>query len=307
MIQTGPLRWSAHTAGDRRSHEAPARSRPGHAMSRGATEVDFVKLSPTRNTTLLVTSRHPARNYRVIAEKLLRAEHVHAEQVGFILPAHSPDAQVRLHMAGDEFCANATMALAALHAATQGLRGPVALRLEASGAEGPLECRVESQDAGYRCELANPLPLRIDPYPFPGATVGAAMVRYADAVHLVIECSGSDAVLRKRAEQVAAQLGISEGVSVIGVMLYNSVSGELAPLINVPALGSLVWEGSCGSGTAALGAYLAAKAQVPVSTAVRQPGGTMHVHADYGCGKVTELRVTGQVAIVAEGTAYIHD
>ena len=276
-------------------------------MSRGATEVDFVKLSPTRNTTLLVTSRHPARNYRAIAEKLLRAEHVHAEQVGFILPAHSPDAQVRLHMAGDEFCANATLALAALHAATQGLRGPVELRLEASGAEDLLECRVESHAAGYRCELANPLPLRIDPYPFPGATVGAAMVRYADAVHLVIECSGHDAVLRERAERLAAQLGSSESVSVIGVMLYDSASGELAPLINVPALGSLVWEGSCGSGTASLGAYLAAKAQAPVSTAVRQPGGTMHVHADYGCGKVTELRVTGQVALVAEGTAYIHD
>lgn len=133
------------------------------------------------------------------------------------------------------------------------------------------------------------------------------MVRYADAVHLVIECSGHDAVLRERAEQTAAQLGNSEGVSVVGVMLYDPVRGELAPLINVPALDSLVWEGSCGSGTASLGAYLAAKALAPVSAAVRQPGGTMHVHADYGSGKVTGLRVTGQVDLVAEGTAYIHD
>lgn len=279
-------------------------------MSRGSTEVDFVKLSPTCNTTLLVTSRHPVRHYRAIAEQLLRAEHVHAEQVGFILPAESPEAQVRLHMAGDEFCANATMALAAFHAAMQGLDGPVELRLEASGAADLLDCRVERQDSGYRCQLASPLPIRIDPHPFPGAPSGApsgaAMVRYADAVHLVIECSGHDAVLRERAEQAAAQLGNSEGVSVVGVMLYDTVRGVLAPLINVPALGSLVWEGSCGSGTASLGAYLAAKTQAPVSAAVRQPGGTMHVQADYGSGKVTGLRVTGQVAIVAEGTAYIH-
>jgi diaminopimelate epimerase len=306
MSQPAQLRRPAHTAGRRRAPAVPVPGMPRHAMSRGTTEVDFVKLSPTCNTTLLVTSRHPVRQYRAIAEKLLRAEHVHAEQVGFILPAESPEAQVRLHMAGDEFCANATMALAALHAATQGLDGPVELRLEASGAADLLDCRVERQDSGYRCQLANPLPIRIDPYPFPGAPSGAAMVRYADAVHLVIECSGRDAVLRERAEQAAAQLGNSEDVSVVGVMLYDPVLGELAPLINVPALGSLVWEGSCGSGTASLGAYLAAKAQAPVSAAVRQPGGTMHVQADYGCGKVTGLRVTGQVAIVAEGTAYVH-
>ncbi len=306
MSRPAPLRRPAHTAGRRRAHPVPAPGVPRHAMSRGTTEVDFVKLSPTRNTTLLVTSRHPVRQYRAIAEKLLRAEHVHAEQVGFILPAESPEAQVRLYMAGDEFCANATMALAALHAATQGLHGPVELRLEVSGAADLLDCRVERQAPGYRCQLASPLPIRIDPYPFPGAASGAAMVRYADAVHLVIECSGHDPVLRERAEQAAVHLGDSEDVSVVGVMLYDPVRSELAPLINVPALGSLVWEGSCGSGTASLGAYLAAKAQAPVSAAVRQPGGTMHVQADYGCGKVTGLRVAGQVAIVAEGTAYIH-
>lgn len=306
MSQPARLRRLAHTADPRRAHAVPAPGRPHHAMSRGTTEVDFVKLSPTCNTTLLVTSRHPVRHYRSIADQLLRAEHVHAEQVGFIQPAQSPEAQVRLHMAGDEFCANATMALAALHVATQGLDGPLELRLETSGSADLLECRVERQGSGYRCELAGPLPIRIDPHPFPGAVLGAALVRYADAVHLVIECSGHDQALRERAEQAAAQLGHSEGVSVVGVMLYDPERGELAPLINVPALGSLVWEGSCGSGTASLGTYLATKAQAPVSAAVRQPGGTMQVHADYDSGKVTGLRVAGQVAIVAEGTAYIH-
>ncbi|MGO2480865.1 hypothetical protein [Glutamicibacter sp. BW77] len=306
MSQPAQLSRPAHGAGGFRAHAVSTAGRSHHAKSQDTLEVDFVKLSPTCNTTVLVTSRHPTSQYRSIADQLLRAEHVHAEQVGFVLPAVSSQAQVRLHMAGNEFCVNATLALAALHTATQHLPGPAELRLETSGSADLLDCRVERRNSGYSCQLDGPLPVRIEPYRFPGSAERTSMVRYAVAVHLVIECSAHDQALRERAEQAAVQLGRSEAVSVVGVMLYDPVRGELAPLINVPALGSLVWEGSCGSGTASLGAYLAAKAQAPVSIAVRQPGGTMHVQADYERGKVTGLRVAGQVTIVAEGTAYIH-
>jgi diaminopimelate epimerase len=67
-----------------------------------------------------------------------------------------------------------------------------------------------------------------------------------------------------------------------------------------------VWERSCGSGTASVGAHLAATAGVPVRTSVHQPGGTMHVRADHGACGVTELRISGLVHVVAEGTAYVH-
>ncbi|MGP9726977.1 hypothetical protein CIK76_15710 [Glutamicibacter sp. BW80] len=307
MSQSAQLRRTPRHTGRRRASALPARRYARSTAARGTTEVDFAKLSPTSNTTVLVTSQHPPRQYRTIAEQLLRAEHLHAEQVGFILPAESSAAQLRLHMAGDEFCANAAMALAALHASKQGQTGRVELFVEASGADQLLSCRVEPRDSGYRCQLDSPLPLSIEPYPSPGARSGTALVRYADSVHLVIECAGHGQGLREHAEQAALQLGNSEGVSVAGVMLYDPARGALDPLINVPALGSLLWERSCGSGTAALGAYLAAKNRAPVCASVRQPGGTMDVEADYGSGTITGLRVAGHVAIVAEGRAYIHD
>ncbi|TDU30116.1 diaminopimelate epimerase [Arthrobacter sp. JUb115] len=287
-------------------------ARPGHGrgpnrgLVRGATPVEFVKLSPASNTTVLVTSRHPAAHYRSIADRLLRAEHVHAEQVGFILPPSSPRAQARLHMAGGEFCANAAMSLAALQAARRARSGPLELLIEASGAAQLLGCRVEPAGAAYRCQLKMPWPLRIDPYPFPGVA-GAGLVRYADAVHLVAECDGSDPQLRGHAQQLALDLGASEAVSVVGIMLYDPDRGQLAPLVSVPALGSLIWEGSCGSGSAALGAYLATKAGAPVNASVKQPGGTVQVHADGSRAKATALRISTEVSIVAEGTAYIHD
>lgn len=291
---------------------APAASRAARSRAasrclvRHATPVQFVKLSPASNTTVLVTSRHPAAQYCAIADRLLRAEHVHAEQVGFILPPRSPQAQARLHMAGDEFCANATLSLAAWHAATLALQGRAELLIETSGTQRALPCQVEPAAAGYRCQLEIPWPQRIEPYPLPGIE-HAGLVRYADAVHLVVEGAGSDPLLRERAQQLAGELAARETASVVGIMLYDRHRRELAPLVSVPALGSLIWESSCGSGTAAVGAYLAAKTDAPVNTSVKQPGGTTRVFADSSRAEATALRICTEVNIVAEGTAYIHD
>lgn len=278
-------------------------------MARDTTEVDFVKLSPTRNMTLLVTSRHAVDEYQAIASQLLSAGHVHAEQVGFVNTPTSAQAQVRLDMAGEEFCGNACMALAALTAAEVGLDigARTEVVVDASGTESAVTCRVEHRDPGYYCELTMPLPSRVEPHPFPGVSADrTALVRYPDAVHLVVECAPHDQVVRDRARAAAVHLGATERVPVVGVMLYDPVRRELAPLVNVPSLSSIVWERSCGSGTAALGAYLATRSGGPVRTSVHQPGGSMQVEAEAGTDGVRALRIGGHVGIVAEGTAYVH-
>ena len=271
------------------------------------TEVDFVKLSPTQNMTVLVTSRHAVADYPSIATELLSAGHVHAEQVGFVRPPTSTAAQVRLHMAGDEFCGNATMALAALTSMEQDLDvgRRTGVVLEVSGLGSLVTCEVERLEDHFACELTAPRPISVETYDFAGVETGV-MVRYPDAAHLVVECARHDRTSRDRAEEVARRLGETEGVSMVGVMLYDPERGELAPLINVPALDSMVWERSCGSGTASIGAYLAARAGAPVRASVHQPGGTMHVRANHGPLGVTELLIGGQVRIVAEGRAYVH-
>jgi histidine racemase len=285
------------------------RAEPLVAMWPNTTAVDFVKLSPTQNTTVLVRSRHPAWEYRRIAAELLTVGHVHAEQVGFVEAPASVTAQARLHMAGDEFCGNACMALAALTVAERdpGADDPSDVVLEVSGAEGLVTCRVQRQDADYYCRLAMPLPTRIEPSPVPDLGTGrSALVRYPGSVHLVVEADPLDEQTRQRAQAVATRMGETAGVPLVGVMLYDPERRELAPLVNVPALGSVVWERSCGSGMAALGAYLAANVGGPVRTSAHQPGGTMHVEADHDAGGVTGLRIGGRVGIVAEGTAYVH-
>jgi len=295
------------TAGIARHRSAHARPRrPSQELVHGARPIEFVKLSPASNTTLLVTSRHAKSQYPSIARQLMRTEHVHAEQVGFVLPPRAPSAQTRLHMAGDELCANACMSLAALHAATSTGRGKLSLRIETSGAEQPLHSTAQRLEAGYRCQLQLPLPQQIEPYPLSGAA-GCALVRYPDAVHLIIECQASDRAERHRARRLALEMASTQGTSVIGIMLSDPSRGELAPLVNVPALGSLVWESSCGSGTAALGAYLAAQAGSDIAAEIKQPGGTMHVKARCSEAAITDLWISTDIQIVAQGTAYIHD
>lgn len=290
-------------------------SRGGLAVARDATTVDFVKLSPTRNTTVLVTSAHDVADYPSIAAQLLSAGHVHAEQVGFVRRPTTQAAQVRLHMAGEEFCGNACMAVAVLTAAGQGLplAGHTCVDVEASGAESVLRCRVERLDSEYACELSLPSPGRVEDYAFPGLAPGrSVLVRQHDAVHVVVECDTAgqplgDSSLRAQATRVAVRLAASERVPVVGVMLYDPARRELVPLVHVPTVGSLVWEHSCGSGTAALGAYLACTSGGPVDTDVHQPGGTMRVRADHTAAGVRDLRIQGRVSIVAEGRAYLHD
>lgn len=289
-----------------RPHTLDSSPRRG-APATEAAEVEFVKLSPTGNMTLLVRSAHPVADYRTIAGQLLPTGHVHAEQVGFIRRPSSPAAHTRLHMAGDEFCGNACMALAALTAAEQGLDldDRVEIILEASGSSQHVVCRVERRPNGLHSELAMPLPERIEPYP--GIEAGrSTLVRYAEAVHLVLECAPHDPATRDRAQKIAAQLAETEALPLVGVMLYDPASGELAPLVNVPALGSMVWEQSCGSGTAAVGAHLAATSRDSVRTSVHQPGGTMQVQAIHRGENLSSLRIGGEVRIVAEGTAYVH-
>jgi diaminopimelate epimerase len=268
-------------------------------------EVDFVKVSPTRNMTLLVRSEHPVEEYRGIATAIMSAGHVHAEQVGFVRKPTSTEADAGLHMAAGEFCGNACMALAAVSASEEGLgaTGPTDVLLESSGAEDVVRCRVERRYPDYFCEIAVPLPRRVEPWT---ADAGSALVLYEDSLHVVIEADRVDQQTRDRAQATALRLGESWNVPLIGVMVYESRRKRLTPLVHIPSLDCMVWERSCGSGTGSLGAYLALKERGPVATDVTQPGGTMRVTANCEQGRLAELTVAGSVRIVAEGKAYVH-
>ncbi|MWC28117.1 diaminopimelate epimerase [Paenibacillus sp. MMS18-CY102] len=272
-------------------------------------EVDFIKFNPTQNMTILVKTDHPTEEYKHIAATLMAYDHVYAEQVGFIEKPRKRGTAAYLQMAGGEFCGNACLALAALVASENGLtgNGSTEIRLETSGIEHFVSCQVTRRQEGYACQLAMPIPNKIEQKTvmFEGDELNLVFVRYSEFFHIVIEVDQFDQQVRTKAQALAKLLGVTIGANLIGILLYKPHSSEMAPLIYVPSLDSMVWERGCGSGTASLGAYLSWKNHAAIAEPIKQPGGMIHVNAAWENEQVTALAIEATVEIVARGKAFI--
>lgn len=272
-------------------------------------KIDFVKCNPTQNMTVLIKSKIPPDDYKVIAAKIMSYDNVYAEQVGFIEPFRKENADARLHMAGGEFCGNACMALAAYLANEQGLNQneTTELHLQVSGVERLVTCRITKNSGDYQCQVDMPLPLTIEQTVLNDGSDSYDMivVRYSDFVHFVIEVEDIDTEMKRKMLNLVKLIGPLLDTKMLGILLYNIRTSELAPLIYVSDLDSAVWERGCGSGTASVGAYLAWKNQKSMEAAIQQPGGTIQVRAFYDQERLTQLEIEGNVGIVAQGIAFI--
>ena len=124
-------------------------------------ELDFVKLSPTENMTVLIKSRVPREKQAEIGSEIIKYNSVYAEQAGFIEKSSNPNAYAGLQMAGGEFCGNGTMAAASYIAHEKGIRcgETMNIPLEVSGADGILNCKVEALEHGFKGTVLMPSPL----------------------------------------------------------------------------------------------------------------------------------------------------
>ncbi|KKI90052.1 diaminopimelate epimerase [Bacillus sp. SA1-12] len=272
-------------------------------------EIDFIKVNPTQNMTILVKSNYLVEEYKHIASKIMSYDSVYAEQVGFITKPTNNEAAARLHMAGGEFCGNACMAMAALIAAEKGIKQNdlTEILLEVSGIESLIMCQVKRTSDEFYCQVTMPIPKKIEQktIKYDGGDVNIIIVRYQEFIHIVIEVDEFSKTVREKAQSLAKLLGVTLGAGLIGILLYNPDSYQLAPLIYVPNLDSMVWERGCGSGTASIGAYLAWRKRGEIAAKIKQPGGTINVFATCHNEEITSLSIEGAVEIVAQGKAFI--
>ena len=270
-------------------------------------EIAFTKLSPTQNVTVLVETPVPRDSQPEIAAKLLAYDGVGGEQAGFIEPPTLPGAAARLQMMGGEFCGNATMSMGAYLSWKNDLPdgSERTWPLEVSGAEGIVPCRIKRIGDAFRCTVHMPLPEKIADVtlltdagerPFPA-------VFMPGIVHVILPAeagvTSSEIGRRIRSWNDAIR------AEALGVLLYDETAGSIEPIVYVPATDSAVWERGCGSGTAALGSWKTVCTNSDAPLDVRQPGGTITVHAVCREGRVVDLTITGTVRITAKGTAFI--
>ena len=267
----------------------------------------FIKASPTQNMTLLIQTSVPREEQLAVAERLIAYGSVYAEQAGYIEEPQDSRAEKRLQMMAGEFCGNASLSLAAWLAKEKGLAAgeSTEILLEVSGAAELVCCEITAQENGYHGRVQMPLPERIEERDFSlnGKRYRFPVVVFEGITHIIVPAAewGEDGVTL--AEQAAKEWK-QELPEVFGILLYDAEKETLHPLVAVGE-SSLIWEKGCGSGTCAVGAYLAQMAGKSVTASLKQPGGTMGVEAVFENGKTEKLYITGKVSIVAEGTAYL--
>ena len=256
-------------------------------------EFRYLLMDPTGNRTILVETDVPAEFQPFIGEKLMKLEPT-AEQAGFLSAGNGCD--ISLRMAGGEFCGNAAMSAAVYCGVRNGLRqGRVTMSV--SGEPDPVTAEVKAgADGVWQGCVKMPRPRSVEMVSFPdGQTF--PLVSFQGIAHVIVEQDMPE----KEAEQVIRSWCAHLHADALGLMFVNLKEERLKPLVYVPAADTLFWESACGSGTAAVGAWLASESGKTMSVSLRQPGGGLGIKA-YPDGS---LYLKGTVRCLYEKTAVL--
>ena len=266
-------------------------------------EIRYSILDPTGNVTALVEGELEQEHRREAAAAIMRL-HPEVEQVGFLRPAGA-DGLPSLQMAGGEFCGNASMCAAALLR----LRGKYGdtVRLHVSGAAQPVEVSLrETGAAAFFAELQMPPALEIAERDFELENLRGSLplIRMEGISHIVIESASpffallTDRPAAERAVRLFCEELKADG---LGLLFLEGEGSErrMTPLVYIPGSGTVFWENSCASGSAAAGMYLAGSGAASGEVRLLEPGGTLTVISDARTG-ATRLR--GNVCLDADCT-----
>jgi diaminopimelate epimerase len=258
--------------------------------------MNIVIADPAKNITVFVLDRIGSGAERAEAAKRLLADpSLKAEQVGFVIPPADARKLWRLEMMGGEFCGNAARSFGLFVARETGLKGRHILMIEISGIQGPLPVHVDTEAS--RAEVEIPRPLAEDRLDFEGRSLPVFVF---DGITHVIAPG-----LKPEKETFFAIKGAWHHVdAAFGVMFYDTQRQFMRPAVYVAATDSLVFESSCGSGSAALAAWKAGdlregefRCDAAGVLMVEQPGGVIEVRVSKHEGEIKGISIGGYVGL----------
>lgn len=119
-------------------------------------------------------------------------------------------------------------------------------------------------------------------------------------------CDDVDLAIKQRVEDFVSAQTWHRQFKTIGVMLFQQNKQFIYPLIHIPAIDSLIWENSCGSGAASIGVLVNYLTDHDIQDyLVNQPGGSIIVSSRKSGQNEYQTTIKGQVSTVATGQAYI--
>lgn len=248
---------------------------------------EIIVADPAKNITIMVLNR--VENRVEAARFLLADAALGAEQVGFVVPPKDLQGIWRLEMMGGEFCGNAARSFGLLVARMQGLQGNQTVTIGMSGMKEPLPVKVDLEQGTAAVRIPRPLAqtsLDLDGQSLP-------VYHFDGITHVIAPDLPPGKLLfydiRNRLEGAPDALG---------VMFYDTHSRIMRPAVYVYATDSLVFESSCGSGSAALAVWETRdRVEGEVRCEVVQPGGIIEVRVCKRQDVITDISIGGLVTL----------
>lgn len=265
-------------------------------MSVSYDDLEYNYIDPTGNITILVESEVSQEEYINVSDYYFE-KHPACEQVGFIF-RDFPGADIRLQMAGGEFCGNATMSTGALYAEKTNLKiGETKnIKVKTSGAAEIVNVEISKlAESFYAGTVSMPCPVGFEyrDFSFDSKNYHLPVVEFQGMYHVIIEESMS----KETAEAAVVKWCNELGCAGMGLMFLNEKEKALTPLVYVSAINTIYWEHSCASGTTATGYYLYKKYGKEINQMLKEPGGELGIHIIND----NEIYLSGHVRFVDKG------
>ena len=239
--------------------------------------LNFVKISPAKNTTVLITDYVDPEDYAQVARVVMSYEYLDAEQVGFIVSPRNRNARLRLEMSGGEFCGNGLLSAAA-YGLYKGICREGEFLIESSGVDAPLRCAAAAESGNtFRVKGDMPAITGLERLTLEIGTrrISGNLVHLPGISHFVTDFWPT----KEDFDLIVDTLQVKADAQALGVIPFQKLDEDrcrILPYVYVRETGSRVFEQACGSGSLALGVHLAG-VRGPGCIRVEQPGGSIAV------------------------------
>lgn len=250
---------------------------------------------PAGNVTVLVTSAVEKNEYAEISRRLLETIEG-AEQVGFLVePRFGGD--IRLEMMGGEFCGNALRCVALYYAKGKPDFKSGTVKAEISGCDRVLDVFVDTDAADAEAEM--PLPVDSDIAMLWKTRIADAVI-FDGIVHCV-SCQDHSDIKPAWLKESLRSLAIQYHTSAVGLIQLNKENMEVSPIVYVVSTDTMIYEGSCASGSEAAAICLVEDEEDGVYTYdLKEPGGTLSVIVAKENGTISSAKIGGHITLSEE-------
>ncbi|TSA45439.1 hypothetical protein D4R52_02500 [bacterium] len=226
------------------------------------TKVNYALIDPGGNATVLVLDKIKRSLQNFLAQKIMAGNQLKCEQVGFIEPARSKRALLRLQMMGGEFCANALRATAVwLSQINKPAKVIKNYSVETSGTDQLIAVTTQTDYRGYvqwaETEIPMSRELKTEKIllDLGGKRVPAQMIQLDGITHILVP----NRLFRKNLDFRKAFVRLykdykikNEAAGIIFCKKNSRGRFAIKPVVYVRKTDTIVFETSCASGTICL-------------------------------------------------------